>query len=204
MMDPTTEKTTCIPGQLSQDMRPLAVFVYVPIIAMGCAFLLGLFKPKKMVCFGVLIVAVGAWQIERSIEINMACDYGQDTGPCADGKNNTVEVTTEVSSAVCYSGSNPVFPPGPFATNLPTTSTCLSYGCKSNQCLQMTTRYNDGKSCVPNGSPTMECVDGQSTSSAAPVILFAGLGIVIFGAILAAFTMFKAGDGGDKQRLLDP
>jgi len=121
-------------------------------------------KPRGHVCPGVAF---------SDAMTPSKCGTGQN------GETRNEEIVTVESCAV-----NPLLlqPFTPFAVNVMPLSTCKSYGCGTDQCLEARTPCVNG---VHGNSTTHVCVDQESMSSTAPLSLFfhlvvAVLGIVVF------------------------
>jgi hypothetical protein len=180
----------CVDGAVSSDIRPLAPFVYVPLIVLGVLLGYGVLKVSEQTAFALLLLSVGLWWLEQSIEIHMGCDNSQVTPSCLskDMPAKAVAVIPDGGFAFAAEGFSFSFSENlsPFATNYPRNPLTLLMGCDAGQCVELTT------DCKGSGESVAQCVAGAPTTWTQPVDLFFAVAVIVIAVLLMVRSILRA------------
>jgi hypothetical protein len=202
---PGSPSFSCVPSAPTTDIRPLAPFLYVPMIVVGCVLLLGVVLKidNSILVVGLLVVCLGLHFVEASIEIRRGCDYTKDTASCGAPGVGSTSVSVQADSSFSFAvNEKPIdvafsfpSPLSPFSSNYPRSTAALALDCAVGQCVEVSTDCS-------SDAKTGKCVAGGSSTFTRPVDLFFGLAIVVFGVLLAVTAKLGLlgagrGDGSD-------
>eukprot|EP00164_Ancoracysta_twista_P002651 GFYU01003526.1.p1 GENE.GFYU01003526.1~~GFYU01003526.1.p1 ORF type:complete len:562 (-),score=149.20 GFYU01003526.1:328-1815(-) len=130
---------------------------------------------------GIIILLCGVYYFVDTVDISSVCPNSQNLPfTCATGNTTMIE---NIHAGQIY----PCFPQGlpPWSSQSlsPAVGACQLHGCRNNQCLREQMDCKDGK--MDPTSAQYNCVDLEWMSDAQPLPLFASVGIILCGVIVA-------------------